>query len=85
MPTHKSAAKRLRQGEKRRQHNRINRSRVRTITKNIRMNPGAKDAPELLKEVSILLDRYAARNLHHQNKANRLKSNLTKLVNSAKK
>ena len=84
MPTHKSTAKRLRQSEKRRQHNRINRSRIRTLTKQIRLEPGADEAPELLKEVSILLDRYAGRNLHHRNKANRLKSNLTRLVNAAR-
>lgn len=85
MPTHKSAEKRLRQSEQRRQQNRVNRSRIRTLTRKIRTNPGAKEAPELLKEVSILLDRYAGRNLHHQNKANRLKSNLTKLVDSSSK
>ena len=85
MPTHKSAAKRFRQSEERRQQNRVNRSRIRTLTKKIRQNPGAKEAPELLKEVSILLDRYATRNLHHRNRANRVKSNLTKLVNSAAK
>ncbi|MFO7768672.1 MAG: 30S ribosomal protein S20 [bacterium] len=80
MPTHKSAEKRLRQNEKRRQHNKARRSRVRTLMKQIRSDPGAKEAPELLKEVSSLLDRYAARELHHQNKADRIKSRLTRLV-----
>ena len=80
MPTHKSAEKRLRQDEKRRQHNRARRSRVRTLVKQIREEPGAKEAPELLKEVSILLDRYASRDLYHQNKADRIKSRLTRLV-----
>ena len=84
MPTHASAVKRLRQSEKLRQHNRTSRSRIRTLTKKIRLEPAADEAPELLKEVSILLDRFASRNLHHQNKANRLKSNLTRLVNSAR-
>lgn len=83
MPTHKSAAKRLRQSEKLRLHNRTRKSQIRTLTKKIRQDPGAKQAPELLKEVSVLLDRYATRELHHQNKANRLKSNLSKLVRSA--
>ena len=80
MPTHKSAEKRLRQNEKRRQHNKARKSRVRTLVKQIRSEPGAKEAPELLKEVSALLDRYATRNLWHQNKADRIKSRLTKLV-----
>ena len=84
MPTHDSTAKRLRQSEKRRQQNRINRSRIRTLTKKIRLDPAAEEAPEMLKEVSILLDRFAGRNLHHRNKADRLKSNLTRLVNSAR-
>lgn len=82
MPTHESAAKRLRQSEKRRLHNRTRRSQIRTLTRKIRQEPGSEEAPELLKEVSILLDRYATRGLHHRNKANRLKSNLSKLVKS---
>jgi small subunit ribosomal protein S20 len=84
VPTHESTAKRLRQSEKRRQQNRVSRSRIRTLTKKIRLDPSAEDAPEMLKEVSILLDRYAGRNLHHRNKADRLKSNLTRLVNSSR-
>ena len=84
MPTHKSAEKRLRQSEKRRLHNRTRRSQIRTLTKQIRQDPGSKQAPELLKEVSILLDRHATKGLHHKNKANRLKSNLSKLISSAK-
>ena len=84
MPTHKSAEKRLRQSIKRRTHNRTRRSQIRTLEKRIRTNPGAKEAPELLKEISRLLDRYATRGLHHQNKANRIKSQLTRLVHPSK-
>ncbi len=84
MPTHKSAGKRLRQSFKRRSHNRTRRSQIRTMEKKIRTNPAAKEAPELLKEISLLLDRYATRGLHHQNKANRVKSRLTRLVQSTK-
>lgn len=82
MPTHKSAKKRLLQNETRRQHNRARRSQVRGLVKRIRSNPSAPDAPALLQEVSTLLDRYATRGLHHQNKADRLKSRLTRLVSS---
>ena len=84
MPTHKSAEKRLRQSIKRRAHNRSRRSQIRTLERKIRSNPGAKDAPELLKEISVLLYRYASRQLHHQNKANRMKSRLTRLVQSSR-
>jgi small subunit ribosomal protein S20 len=84
VPTHKSAEKRLRQSEKRRTHNRARKSQVRTLEKKIRSDPGAPEAPELLKELSVLLDRYATRGLHHQNKADRVKSRLTRLV-AAKK
>ncbi len=80
MPTHKSAEKRLRQNEKRRQRNKARKSRVRTLMKQIRAEPGAKEAPDLLKEVSALLDRYATRDLYHPNKADRIKSRLTRLV-----
>ncbi len=84
MPTHASTEKRLRQSQQRRQQNRIQRSQIRTLIRNIRQDPGAEDAPALLQEVSVLLDRYAARSLHHPNKARRLKSNLTRLVQSAR-
>ena len=84
MPTHKSAEKRLRQSEKRRTHNRARKSQVRTLEKKIRANPGAPEATELLKELSVLLDRYATRGLHHQNKADRLKSRLSRLVAAQK-
>jgi small subunit ribosomal protein S20 len=83
LPTHDSTAKRLRQNKKLRLQNRAQRSEIRTLIRKIRQEPGAEKAPELLKEVSILLDRYATRGLHHKNKANRLKSNLSRLVKSA--
>jgi len=83
LPTHESAAKRLRQNEKLKLHNRAQRSEVRTLIRKIRENPEADKAPELFKEVSVLLDRYATKGLHHKNRANRLKSNLSRLVKSA--
>ncbi len=82
MPTHKSAEKRLRQSEKRRLRNRTRKSQLRTLEKKIRSAPDASEAPALLKEYSVLLDRFAIRGLHHQNKADRIKSRLTKLVDS---
>ena len=84
MPTHKSAEKRLRQSWQRRLHNRERRSRIRSLERKIRQNPGAEEAPELLKEIGVLLDRFASRNLHHQNKADRIKSRLTRLVNASR-
>jgi small subunit ribosomal protein S20 len=84
VPTHRSAEKRLRQSRKRRLHNRERRSRIRSLERKIRQDPGAEEAPELLKEIGILLDRLATRNLHHQNKANRIKSRLTRLVNASR-
>ena len=84
MPTHASTEKRLRQSRERRQQNRVQRSRIRTLIRNLRDDPAAENAPELLQEITVLLDRYAARGLHHPNKARRLKSNLTRLVNQAR-
>lgn len=84
MPSHRSAEKRLRQSVKRRAHNRMRRSQIRTLERKIRSDPGAEEAPEILKEIGMLLDRYATRGLHHQNKANRIKSRLTRLVESAR-
>ena len=83
MPTVKSAAKRLRQNEKQRQHNRARRTRIRSLVKAIRNEPAAPETADRLKEVSVLLDRYGTRGLHHANKANRMKSRLTRLVSNA--
>lgn len=76
MPIIKSAIKKLRQDEKRRKENRKKREGLKEILKNARKNPTSQN----LSEAFSALDKAAKTNLIHKNKAARLKSALSKLV-----
>jgi len=82
MPRHESAKKRLRQNEKRRQHNKSLKSRVRTKIKNLRAMEDESAARELLNEVKGELDRLAAKGIIHENRAANRKSKLEKHVDN---
>jgi small subunit ribosomal protein S20 len=80
MPNHKSAEKRVRQNEKRREVNRGNRSRLRTGIKKLRaaMESGeAGSAQTLLPETVSLIDKAVQKGVLHRNAAARYKSRLT--------
>jgi small subunit ribosomal protein S20 len=80
MPNHKSAEKRVRQNEKRREINRGNRSRLRTGIKKLRaaMESGdAGSAQTLLPETVSLIDKAVQKGVLHRNAAARYKSRLT--------
>jgi small subunit ribosomal protein S20 len=86
MPNHKSAEKRMRQNERRRQANRGNRSRVRTYIKKLRdaLETGnAKEANELLPETISIIDKAVQKGVLHHNAAARFKSRLTVRANEA--
>ena len=80
MANTKSSEKRVRQEEKRRLHNRAQRSRMKTAIKKVLTAPDAGTAQEAFKETAALLDRFATRNLIHRNKAARKKSQLARHV-----
>ena len=80
MPNHKSAEKRVRQNEKRREVNRGNRSRLRTGIKRLRaaLESGeAGSAQTLLPETVSLIDKAVQKGVLHRNAAARYKSRLT--------
>jgi small subunit ribosomal protein S20 len=82
MPNTPSAKKALRQSEKRRLHNRTQRSALRTAVKKARValeGTDAAAADTALRLASKKLDQAAAKNLIHKNAASRLKSRLAKL------
>ena len=86
MPNHKSAEKRVRQNEKRRDINRGNRGRLRTGIKKLRaaMESGeAGAAQELLPATVSLIDKAVQKGVLHRNAAARYKSRLTLRVNEA--
>ncbi len=80
MANTKSAEKRIRQEQKRRAHNRSQRSKLRTAIKKVTAAPDGATATSELKETEALLDRLATRRIIHPNKAARKKSQLARAV-----
>ncbi len=86
MANKKSAIKRIRQNEKRRQHNRVFRGQARTYIKNARtaMEAGnLEEAREATKLAISALDKAAEKNILHKNNASRRKSRLMKQLAKA--
>ncbi len=84
MPNHKSAEKRVRQSERRREINRSNRTRVRTSIKNLRSvlaggNP--QDVESILPVTISEIDKAVQKGVLHRNAAARQKSRLTARAN----
>lgn len=80
MPNHKSAEKRVRQTEKRRDVNRSNRSNLRTQIKKLRSALTASDktlSQELLNPTVSSIDKAVNKGILHKNTAARYKSRLT--------
>lgn len=84
MPNSEGAKRSLRKMEVRRERNKSQRSALKTTVKKVRTNAaaanvdGAKDALQIAIKK---LDQAADKHLIHKNKASRLKSRLTKLIN----
>ena len=84
MPNHKSAEKRQRQNEKRREINRSNRSQLRTEIKRLRaaLAGGDKDAIQEVYAATVsAIDKSVNKGVLHRNAAARYKSRLTARVN----
>ncbi len=87
MANHKSAVKRARQNEKRRERNKIVRTGIKNVTKNVRHNAQKKEDREIalkrLDNAKSAIDKAAKKGVIHKNTAARKISRLTKLVNKA--
>jgi len=82
MPQHKSAVKRVRQNEKRRQRNQGQLSKMKTLVKKALETTEKEEAEKVFKEASSYLDKMAAKGLVHDNFAARRKSKIAKHVNN---
>jgi small subunit ribosomal protein S20 len=82
MPQHKSAVKRVRQNEKRRQQNQPKRTKLKTLVKKALETTEKEEAKEAVKEATSYLDKMAAKGLIHENFAARKKSKLAQHVNN---
>ena len=76
MANHKSAQKRIRSNEAKRDTNRYQAKTLRTAIKNFRAVTDKKDASAQLPKLSSMLDRLAKKSVIHKNKASNLKSEL---------
>jgi len=88
MPNHKSAEKRMRQSERRRQINKSNRTRVRSSIKKLRgalQTGNAREVGELLAPTISTIDKAVQKGVLHKNAASRHKSRLTLRANAAGK
>jgi len=86
MPSHKAAAKSLRQDVRRNAHNRATNSRIRTVIKKVRVAVSEKKidvAKTELRMAVSALDTAAKRHLIHPRNASRRKSRLMHLVSKA--
>ncbi len=82
MANHKSAIKRIRANEAKRELNKYQHKTARNIVKNIRKSSDKTEASALLLTAISALDKLAKKNVIHKNKASNLKSSLQKHVNS---
>jgi small subunit ribosomal protein S20 len=88
MPNHKSAEKRVRQSERRRNINRHNRTKLRTAVKKLRgaLSGTDKSAATGLLPVTVSeIDKAVQKGVLHRNAAARHKSRLTARVNATAK
>jgi small subunit ribosomal protein S20 len=82
MANHKSALKRIRSSEVKRDRNKYYHKTTRNAIRVLRATTDKAAAVELLPKVSAMLDKLAKKNVIHKNKASNLKSGLTVHVNA---
>lgn len=82
MANHKSARKKVRSDEAKRQRNRYQLKTTRTFIKRLRETTDKEEAVDLYKKVSSMVDKLAKRNIIHKNNAANKKAKLAKFVNT---
>ncbi len=80
MPHHKSAAKRVRTNEKRRQRNVEVKSRVRTAVKQVRAADSREQAEQALRAAASVLDRASKKGVLKSGTSDRQKARLSRYV-----
>lgn len=80
MANHKSAIKRIRSNEKKRDRNKYTHKTTRNAIRKLRATTDKKDAEKQYPGVSSLIDRLVKKNIIHKNKGGNLKSKLTKHI-----
>jgi len=78
----KSAKKRIRNSEAKRDRNKYQHKSARTVIKKIKESTSKPEAGEMLGKVTAMLDKLAKTGVIHKNKAANLKSKLARKVNT---
>ena len=81
MANHKSSLKRIRQTEKRTEHNRYYAKTMRNAVRKLRAMTNKEEAVALYPKVQKMLDKLTKTNIIHKNKAANLKSSLAAHIN----
>jgi small subunit ribosomal protein S20 len=76
MANHKSALKRVRSDEKKRDRNRYQHKTTRNALRKLRESTDLKEVTEMLPKVSSMLDKLSKNNVIHKNKAANLKASI---------
>ena len=76
MANHKSALKRVRSDEKKRDRNRYQHKTTRNALRKLRESTDLKEVTEMLPKVSSMLDKLSKNNIIHKNKAANLKASI---------
>ena len=85
MANHKSALKRARQNEIRRLHNKSVKTKIKNVTKELRLSVSETSKEEALKKLDMVksnIDTAAQKGVVHKKTASRKISRLSKLVNN---
>jgi small subunit ribosomal protein S20 len=81
MATHKSAKKRIRSSERKKEVNKRIESKIKTLIKKVYSTDKKEDAEKSYKEAIAYLDKSATKGKIHKNNAARKKASLTRHLN----
>jgi small subunit ribosomal protein S20 len=84
MATHKSAKKRIRTNERKREINKTYTSKIKSSIKKVLESTSREEAEKLYKDAVSTLDKGTAKGVIKKNTASRNKSTITKHLNSLK-
>ena len=82
MASHKSAKKRIRTTERRRNINKNNESKIKTLVKKTLNSTNKEEAEKAYKEAVSVLDKSVTKGVIHRNNAARKKAAITKHINN---
>lgn len=80
MANHKSAVKRIRRNEARRLNNKYYARTTRNAFRKLKSSEDKKEAEEMYPKVTKMIDKLANKKIIHKNKANRMKSQISKHI-----